>query len=640
MLKKTGRYDAFKLKWQDTYNDPPNVWPVPNHLFWDSDIAKWIEGASYYLKDHADPPMKQAVDELVKMITKAQQPDGYINIHFTVVEPGKRFTNLRDMHELYNAGHLIEAALAHHATFRSDSLLNPILKYVDLLVKIFGPGPNQIHGYPGHPEIELALLRLYRITKDKRHLDLATYFLSERGNSNGVDGKHFYDAEKEVRGDREGEWPVYYPRDHPYRYQQAHLPIVKQPTIEGHAVRAMYLLTAVADLCNLDSSQQPEYLSSISRLWANMVTKKMYLTGGIGAIGQWEGFGIDYFLPQGTDEGGCYAETCAAIGVVFLAERMLQLDLNGSYADVMELCLYNAVLTGMSHDGKAFTYTNQLASSEAELSERKDWFQCACCPPNMSRLFGYIGGFVWTAKTKGNAAELNVHLYTAASITIPLPHSQVNVVQKTEWPTDGHIAFFVEASPDDDVTIRLRIPAWATRWEIEPAVDHAVVENGYLTLPADWVRKYPQFNLNIPMKPRFIAPHPYTNQPIAAVARGPIVYCVEDVDHSWVDDHFKVSHIHLPFKLQLTMQQSVILDTKSLLEEIPRSDIFSDEAVVGIRAAHAASFLQLPNTYDPLESAPRRSIQPHRTETLNFIPYYARANRCGKGMMRVGLRLK
>lgn len=328
VLKETGRYDAFKLKWHPTYDDPPDEWPVPNHLFWDSDVGKWLEGACYFLHEQSNPQVEIAVKELVDMIRSAQQEDGYLNIHFTVVAPGERFTNLRDMHELYNAGHLIEAALAHHSLYANDELLGPMIKYVDLLCKMFGPGEDQVHGYPGHPEIELALLRLYKRTGDVKHLRLAEYFISERGNPTGSKGKHYYVTEAEARGEDKHRKPAYWPEMDCLWYYQAHRPIVKQETIEGHSVRAMYLLTAAADLVGQQKqSGESHLLVAIRRLWRNMIDKKMYLTGGIGAMEKWEGFGIDYFLPQGTDEGGCYSETCAAIGVMMLAERLLQVRL-------------------------------------------------------------------------------------------------------------------------------------------------------------------------------------------------------------------------------------------------------------------------------------------------------------------------
>jgi uncharacterized protein len=225
----------------------------------------------------------------------------------------------------YNAGHLIEAAVAHEQLYRSNRLLEPIVKYVDLLNKTFGPHEDQRHGYPGHPEIELALLRLHSVTQDRKHFDLAQYFIEERGNPTGQNGKHYYDVEAEGRGERLYERPKYFPLPRSYWYQQAHKPILEQETIEGHSVRAMYLLTAVADLMDKSKGKEgKDYRETLHRLWSNMVEKKMYLTGGIGAMDPWEGFGIDYFLPQSTDEGGCYAETCAGIGVMMLAERLLQ----------------------------------------------------------------------------------------------------------------------------------------------------------------------------------------------------------------------------------------------------------------------------------------------------------------------------
>lgn len=215
VLKDTGRYDAFKLKWHPVYDEPPVVWPIPNHLFWDSDVAKWIEGACYLLKHKALPEVDHAIQELVEMIRSAQQPDGYLNIHYTVVEPGKRFTNLRDMHEMYNCGHMIEAALAHSDFYRNDLLLAPMIRYVDLLCETFGPGASQLHGYPGHPEIELALLRLHDRTGDPKHLALARYFITERGNRKGVDDQNYFLWEARKRGDDFSRRPAFYPKEAP-----------------------------------------------------------------------------------------------------------------------------------------------------------------------------------------------------------------------------------------------------------------------------------------------------------------------------------------------------------------------------------------------------------------------------------------
>jgi DUF1680 family protein len=502
VLKDTGRYDAFKLQWHPSYADAPDVWPIPNHLFWyyshlpelliinarecfinvylfrDSDVGKWIEGACYFLHDHPNKEISSAVHELTQMIASAQQPDGYLNIHFTVVEPGKRFTNIRDFHELYNAGHLIEAALAHHQLYQNNDLLGPLLKYVDLLCRTFGPDEGQIPGYPGHPEIELALLRLWQRTRDPKHLELAKYFITERGRL-GANGEHYYRVEAKARGEEPHARMSYWGgTEDALWYYQAHKPIIEQQTIEGHSVRAMYLLTAVADLVGMVPATATTAClkEAVYRLWHNMVECKMYVTGGIGAIKQWEGFGPNYFLPQGTDDGGCYAETCAAIGVMMLADRILQCDLDRQFSDVMELCLYNAVLTAMSHDGTKFTYVNQLASSDQNLSTREEWFTCACCPPNVLRLLAQVGGYVYSHADGQD--QVNVHLY------IPSEHKfmsgddhPVTLVQKSDWPWSGQVEFELKTeSSSRDISVALRIPGWARSWKVSQPTYSTLLE--------------------------------------------------------------------------------------------------------------------------------------------------------------------
>ncbi|KAI9737325.1 MAG: hypothetical protein M1834_009478 [Cirrosporium novae-zelandiae] len=638
VLKETGRYDAFKLQWHPSYADEPDIWPVPNHLFWDSDVAKWIEGACYFLKERINDVVDAAVKELVQMIRQAQQPDGYLNIHFTVVEPDKRFTDLRDLHELYNAGHLIEAALAHNYLYHNDELLEPIITYVDLLCKTFGPGPEQKHGYPGHPEIELALLRLYSYTRDPKHLALARYFLDERGNPVGVDGRHYYDVEAEARGERRNERPDYFPKPRSYWYQQAHKPIIEQETIEGHSVRAMYLLTAVADLVRVDEQCNPKaYRAALQRLWSNMVEKKMYVTGGIGAMKQWEGFGIDYFLPQSTDEGGCYSETCAAIGVMMLAERLLQLDLNAQYSDTQELCFYNAILSGMSTNGRQFTYTNPLASSTftnpSTPSKRSEWFTCACCPPNLTRLLGYLGGYFWTfdADAEKQEARIQVHMYGSARLRFePFPKGEVVLVQRSNWPWGGDVFFELKATKEMQVGVALRIPRWAGGdWELSPPLTTPPnLKSNYLHLPPTYLKAHPQFRLSILMTPRFLTPHPYTNQNTVALARGPIIYCLEDVDNDWVDDDFK--------SLTLT-------PTKATITESLKSDPQTQETYVGLTVRNGISLLDGMGVGMGSDGGGEgkemgKEKKKKVVEELRFVPYYYRANRGGRGVLRVGVR--
>jgi DUF1680 family protein len=344
-------------------------------------------------------------------------------------------------------------------------------------------------------------LRLYNITQDTSHLNLARYFITERGSATGMDGRHFFTVEAEKRGEREMERPDYTPKSKSYWYQQAHRPILEQDSVEGHSVRAMYLFAAVADLVRIDGSKTPptgyknessDYLQVLRRLWDNMVDKKMYLTGGIGAMKQWEGFGIDYFLPQSTDDGGCYAETCASIGVMMLAERLLQVDLDGRYADIMELCMYNAVLTAMSADGKSFTYVNQLASSKTDPSKREEWFECACCPPNMTRTMGILGGYFWThgVDSATGSAFVNVHQYTSATLTFSAVSGTVVLKQDSDWPWNGDVGFSLKSSVP--VSIRLRIPAWAEGFEVFISLITVRIFNTDLTTAGRYFQNVPR----------------------------------------------------------------------------------------------------------------------------------------------------
>lgn len=642
-LRDTGRYTCFKLGWHPVY-DKKDLWPVPRSLFWDSDIAKWIEGACYFLAQQFDAEIDAAVQELVADIRSAQQADGYLNVYFTVVEPEARWSNIRDQHELYNAGHLIEAALAHHDLYHNDLLLGPIEKYVQLLAHVFGPGPDQRHAYPGHPEIELALLRLYKATGSATAYDLARYFLEERGNPTGQAGMLYYDWEAQQRGDVRWKRPDAYPMAGSPWYNQAHAPIRQQTSVEGHAVRVMYLLTGVADLVCLDAGDRPladraAWWAALQRLWTNMVDCKMSVTGGIGAMTQWEGFGIDFFLPQGTDEGGCYNETCASIAVLMLAERLLEVDLDARYADVAELCLYNTVLTAMDLGGTAFTYVNQLASSPQDKSERFDWFECACCPPNLMRLFGSLGGYLWDygrdKDTAGGGVFIHVHLYTSATLTFAAGDQDTSVVrltQKSNWPWQGKVEFSLQRPPAVQTTIQLRIPAWSRgKFTMNPPLSTARIIKGYLLLPPDYTAQHDHFTLTVGgFAPRFVSPHPYTNQNTLTLCRGPLVYCVEDADNSWVDDHFK----------------NTVVSSRCAVTEERKTISGTDHAYIGLKAAGQQRDMTYFRCQTTEGSDPGIAVVPDTTHMLGpphqlvFVPYYLRANRGGKGHMRVGLLRK
>lgn len=654
VLKDTGRYECFKLKWHPVYSRSPEVWPVPDHLFWDSDVAKWIEGACYLLHDHPNTEVDATVKELVDMIRSASEAsaDGYLNLHYTVVEPGRRFTNLRDMHELYNAGHMIEAALAHQQLYRNDLLMQPILRYVELLCATFGPSEHQIHGYPGHPEIELALLRLHERTKDSKHLALAEYFILERGNAHGTNGKHFFDVELEARGDDPYKRPSYHTEVGGCKwYYSAHLPIIDQTTMEGHSVRAMYLLTAAADLIRI--KEQPKLKVAINRLWNNMVQCKMYTTGGIGAMKQYEGFGRNYYLPQGTDEGGCYAETCASIGVMMLAQRLLQYELNGRYGDILELCLYNNVLTAMSSDGKAFTYVNQLASSDSDLCKRSEWFTVACCPPNVLRILGQLGGYIYKDTiTENKQAIIDVHLYIPSTLDFRVDGEKCSLTQEGNYPWEGRCKFRVDAPKDVTIALRLRIPHFAAKsWKLTPTEDNLKVVDGYLHLPPAYLHKHQSFELDLPLRPRLIAPHPYaTCSDTLTLARGPIIYCVEDVDNPWVHDHFKSARIN---KHCLSgMQEQAAFDhntgesyvTLKAFRGVSRVNVGEMEKIMAgqpflISTENVKYEAPLSNgTIHAPEASTGVTDGMQVLDELTFVPFHYRANRGGKGHCRVGLK--
>ncbi|KAI0152802.1 glycoside hydrolase family 127 protein [Xylariaceae sp. FL1272] len=631
-LRETGQYECFNLKWQPIYDDKSR-WPAPPTVYWDSDVAKWIEGACYCLAEAYDKEIDDAVREIVDMIRSAQEEGGYLDVYFQVIEPKGRWTNLRDQHELYNAGHMIEAALAHKQYYKNDLLMEVMEKYVKLIRSVFGPGKDQRHGYPGHPEIELALARMSSATGNQDAYDLAQYFIEERGNPTGQDGMHYYEWERRQRGDNPWKRPDCYPTHINDWYNQAHLPILQQKSVEGHAVRALYLYTGVANILSLGElgsrsyAGKDKYLDALRTLWDNMVDKKMSLTGGIGSMMQWEGFGIDYFLPQGSDDGGCYNETCASIGVIFLAERLLHLDLNSRYADIMELCLYNAVSTGVSLNGKGFTYVNQLASSEKDKSIRAEWFDTSCCPPNVSRLFGSLGGYLWDYGGKGEDIFVNVHLYTTARVSFQVEGHNVVFEQKSNWPWEGNILLQLEAPSAAKTTIKLRIPSWAKKgFTLTPTLKTARIENGYLILPPTYTSSNKSFTLDIHgFTPRFIVPHPYTNQRTITLARGPLIYCVEDVDNPWERDHFR--------DVGVSLGADVAEEENTMGEK--------EEYYIGLRAVgwvrSMEQWSQAESGVQPGSSI-TEAVEMKRTEReLSYIPYYIRANRGGNGHMRVGL---
>ncbi|MCE5327679.1 MAG: glycoside hydrolase family 127 protein [Planctomycetaceae bacterium] len=515
--KTTGRFDGFTWTRDSGKTEP--------HIFWDSDVAKWIEAAGYSLAVRPDPELEKQVDEVVDVMAAAQGPDGYLNMYFQRVAPDKRWTNLRDCHELYCAGHLMEGAVAYFQATGKRKFLDVMCRYGDHIIATFGTGQGQKRGYPGHEEVELALVKLFRATGEKKYLDQATYFVNERGRQ-----PHYYDIEAQARGDDPKHWHF----GHSYEYCQAHKPIREQDRVVGHAVRAMYLYSGVADVAA--ETGDASLLEACRRLWKNVTHKQMYVTGGIGPTRANEGFTFDYDLPNES----AYAETCASIALVFWAHRMLHLDPCGEYADVMERALYNGILSGVSRDGRKFFYVNPLTLYPPMFAphdtffggQRQEWFGCACCPPNLARMVASLPQYMYSA----GADEAWVHLYAAGEADIELAEGTVTLTQKTRYPWDGEVTISVEPQPQSVFTLALRIPGWCREAALKVngrAVDlEPLTKNGYARIKRQW-QAGDKVTLSLAMPVERVEANPKVRQDAGRVAlqRGPVVYCLEEADN-------------------------------------------------------------------------------------------------------------
>ena len=495
--KETGRIDAFKLQWQPGMGDAPSG-------VWDSDVAKWVEAASYSLSTHPDAELASQLEEVVALIASAQQPDGYLNTHFTQVDKEKRWTNLQEAHELYCAGHLIEAAVAHFQSTKQRVLLDVACRYADYISTVFGREEGKIRGYCGHEEIELALVKLYRATQEKRYLELSRFFVEERGQAPLI-----FKKPSDGRGD--------------LSYYQAHVPVREQKEAEGHAVRAVYLYSAIADLAG--ECNDPSLLAVSEKMWESVSKRKMYLTGGIGSTRVGEAFAKDYDLPNET----AYCETCAAVGMVMWSHRLVHLDCDRRYADVMERALYNGVISGVSQDGTKFFYENPLASRGGH--HRQPWFECVCCPSNLSRLLASLGNYIFSRTEDG----LAVHLYVQSEVTQQsIAGASVRVSLETRYPWEGNIRLVVEADRPAAFALRLRIPEWCGSYEIRIGGKsiEAREEKGYAIIDRAWSSgDAVELELDMPVEKIVSHPGVIMNQGQLALQRGPLVYCVEDANH-------------------------------------------------------------------------------------------------------------
>lgn len=582
--EETGRVDNFRIAGGLKEGDFRTRYP-----FDDSDVYKIIEGAAYSLHIQPNPELDAYLEDLIDIIAAAQEEDGYLYTARTIKSDkpvmwteGGRWSNLYMGHELYNMGHLYEAAAAHYLATGKRSLLDIALKNADLIDSVFGPEKKR--GAPGHQVIEIGLVKLYRITGEKKYLDLAKFFLDERGNP----------ADRKLYGE----------------YSQDHKPVIEQSEAVGHAVRAVYMYAGMADVASLTDDIQ--YVQAIDRIWEDVVTGKIYITGGIGATGAWEGFGEKYKLPNAS----AYAETCAAIGNVFWNHRQFLLHGDAKYIDVLEWTLYNGLISGVSLGGKLFFYPNPLASFGERT--RSPWFTCACCPSNISRFMPSVPGYVYAVRDN----SVYINLFIESDVTVDLERGRVHLIQTTEYPWDGRIKVAIEPEKEAEFTLSLRIPGWARNqpipgdlytyldeYEKESSLNvngeevPLVLENGYVHILRNW-QKGNTVEIDLPMPVRRIISHPEVedNQGLVALQRGPIVFCAE-----WPDNNGHVFNLVLP-------------DENELKAEF-RSDLLNGVVVIIGEALALA------------EGEDGKTIK-ETSQPFTAIPYHAWAHR-GPGEMAV-----
>lgn len=622
MLEETGRFDNFR-------NAAKGEEEFQGRYYNDSDVYKWLEAACHVLATEADTELENQVDTVADLIEDAQEDNGYLNTFFSLaVAEEKRWTN-SSLHELYCAGHFFEAAVAHYRATDDEKLLAVARRLADHIDDVFGED-NKI-GIPGHEEIELALVDLYRETNEERYLELARFFIKQRGradspmkdelerldtiagalyNPDGIDTREIY---RDHMLDESGEYSGTYAQDH--------CPIHDQDAVVGHAVRAMYFYSGVADVAL--ETEDTELREAAERLWDNMATKRMYVTGGLGTTYENEGFTEDYDLPNET----AYAETCAAIGNVFWNHRMLQLTGDGKYGDTMERALYNAVLSGISLDGTGFRYTNPLESNgkrhplrdidptkydqERFAHEHQGWFKTACCPPNAVRLLASLHRYIYLQ----NDDSIAINLYVGSTGTTAINGTEVRIQQQTEYPWSGSVEFEVE--PDELVEFELafRVPSWSEEMTVTlngETIDPNI-ERGYAKFERVW-SKGDTVGLNFGMSVQQIEPHPQVPQTAGKVAiqRGPLVYCLEEVDNSLGLHRFVLqTDANFDAEYEETLLGGVVTITGSAL-----ADDTSDWGETLYR---------------------KRSDGSQESAELMAIPYYAWGHR-DVGEMRVWLR--
>lgn len=623
-LRETARKEGLPYQWAALNDQIPGAQPSygmrnfraaagkikaehGGFFFQDNDVAKWVEGAAHSLAWHYDAELDAIVDSAIDDIVSAQQPDGYLNTYYILTGLEKRWTNLMDYHELYCAGHMIEAAVAHYQATGKRRLLDAMIKFVAHIDSVIGPEEEgKLPGYPGHPVLEMALMKLYEVTKNPLHLHLAEYFIRQRGQA-----PLFFEQEIE-KNHLHCQWS-----NGPLKlaYYQAHKPLVEQEDAVGHSVRALYLYSGLVDVAR--STNDPQLLKTCDRMWESVVHKRMYITGAIGSSSYGEAFTFDYDLPNDT----VYGETCASIALVFFAQRMLTLKARSEYADVMERALYNGVISGMQLDGKKFFYVNPLevvpqacekdAHKKHVRPDRQKWFRCACCPPNIIRLLMSLHQYVYSV----HDSTLYTHLYMNSCVETTVDGKTVKLQTETNYPWDGKIRTQVDS--EGSWTLALRIPGWCDGYTLQVNGANISPEqhDGYVYITRDW-KPGDIVMLNLPMAVKLYRANPLVREDAGQVAvmRGPVVYCLEEKDNG--------NMLHLVRLCDTKPEDFTATYDPELLGGIVRLGSpgwreQTDWDNAGLYAAVSESAL--------------------RAVSLRWIPYYSWANR-GIGEMRVWIR--
>lgn len=579
--------------------------PHRGMVFQDTDVAKWLEAVAYSLAKKKNGHLEELADQAIDLIEGAQCEDGYLNTYFTIT--GKeRWTNLLEGHELYTAGHMIEAGVAYYEATGKEKILKVVRRFADYMCTVFGAEEGKNHGYPGHPEVELALVRLYHVTGEKRYLELSDYFVRTRGEK-----PCYFDTEN-CRKEGNYMFPEF--ADFENDYLQVHMPLREQTKAEGHAVRAVYLYCAMADLAS--EYQDEKLLEQCDKLWENITQKRMYITGSIGSASFGERFTCDYDLPNNTN----YSESCATIGLAMFSNRMFQITRDGKYMDTVELALYNTLLSGIAMDGKHFFYVNPLEVIP-EVAEknptmrhvkttRQKWFGVACCPPNITRTLASMGNYMYAVGEN----TLYSNLFISSEISAPLECGEISVKLSADYPDNGEIRYEITGKEAGEFVIAIRRPHYCGFCIVKINGEEVSYEEerGYIYLERSW-QPGDIVELSLDVAFRFIHCNPrvYENIGKIALVRGPRVYCLEEADNG-------------------NYLKSVLVSPETEIAEVYREDLLGGTLCASFRGKRIDYSNAGTNLYGTEKPA-------YEEDTLTAVPYCEWNNR-GKGEMIVWLR--